>query len=234
MLSYNRIDSTVNPISRASREDEELFEERAAVGNEAAPARRSFLRESDEESELNKAELFEKLSGVRGGERDIPEMSEMLKREKYAPSPRTLVYVDPTVSGADAAPDKSNVVAHTTSVAKTKAKIAVAVYIAVVLALAIAIAFTALSVAGTFQSTSELMSQISGQTEAIDALVAELANADEAALTAAAEKLGLSLPNTGNTLMYDLPETRGPQTFDITTNWFDRLCDGICNLFGGN
>lgn len=225
MLSYSRM-STVSPVSRTPREDESEMDE---IQN---TSRRGFT--TDEEEEVNKSKLFARLSGNRVTEEvDMPEIQELIKGEKYPPSRRTLGYADPSLAEGGAGYD-TNAVVRTTSVAKTRAKIAVAAYIAVILALAIAIAFTALSVSGTFSQAAALSGQIAGQETAITALETELSMIDEAALTAAAIRLGFTLPNTSNTVTYEAPVMRPPQTFEVTTNWFDRLCDGLCKLFGGN
>lgn len=228
MLTTSRREVSIDRYNRLSTKDNQDYAIGLGIANDEInveqPVRRS--RGLAEENEYSVESVGAKLYG--GIAIDSNEADRVLENESALPSARTLNYKNPSYSERYG----ERTIVH--SVSKTRAKIAVAGYIAVILALAIVIAFTAINVSATFASADTLNEQIVAQAATIDQLTNELSTVDEASLIAAANAMGFSLPNTTNTLMYDAPVTRGPQTFDLSTNWFDKLCDGLCKIFGGN
>ncbi|HPG91865.1 MAG TPA: hypothetical protein PK675_00465 [Clostridia bacterium] len=232
MLTTSRREVSIDRYNRLSNKDSQDYATGLDIANDEIsveqPVRRwRDINNNTDENEYSLESIGAKLYG--GVAIDTPDAERTIRNETSLPSARTLNYKNPAYSEKDYT---EKTIVH--SVSKTKGKIAVAAYIAIILALAIAIAFTAISVSSTFASTSALTEEIAAQSATIDTLAAELSTVDEATLIAAAQTMGFSLPNTTNTLMYDTPVTRGPQTFDLSSNWFDKLCDGLCRFFGGN
>lgn len=230
MLTTSRREVSIDRYNRLSTKDNQDYAIGLGIANDEIdmeqPVRRSRGLTDVQDNEYSVESVGAKLYG--GIAIDSNEADRVFENESALPSARTLNYKNPSYSERY----EEKTIVH--SVSKTRAKIVVATYIAVILALAIAIAFTAVNVSATFVSADTLNEQIVAQTATMDQLTAELSTVDEASLIAAANSMGFSLPNTTNTLMYDAPVTRGPQTFDLSTNWFDKLCDGLCKIFGGN
>lgn len=118
------------------------------------------------------------------------------------------------------------------AIAKTRVRIVVAAYLAVVLALAILVAFSAFSASGAYASVQELFNEQNMQQETIDALVEELNNVDPAAILDLASQMGYTLAGPQDSMTYETPKMRAAQHFNVESNWFDKLCEVISNIFG--
>ena len=115
----------------------------------------------------------------------------------------------------------------------TKQKVAIASYAIVVLALIIGISLCSVYVNGAFGAALALNGQYgdaSAQLTHLNELVAE-ENYDE--LVQRAADLGYTEADKANTKRYTEVETRPAQNFEVESNWFDSLCDWLCNAFGG-
>ena len=115
----------------------------------------------------------------------------------------------------------------------TKQKVVIASYAIVVLALIIGISLCSVYVSGAFGQAlmldgqyAELAGEVAELTEQIDAV-------DYTALMERATELGYTEADKANTKRYTEVETRPAQNFEVETNWFDSLCDWLCNAFGG-
>lgn len=117
----------------------------------------------------------------------------------------------------------------------TKTKVTIICYVAIVLALILGISLASVSVSGVYAETAKLTADYNAVLDEVAALEATLAVEDAAALTERAEALGYidSLQGNNNTCNYTQVETRPAQNFHIESNWFDSLCDWLCNAFGG-
>lgn len=129
---------------------------------------------------------------------------------------------------------QSNAVSASKKVS-TKTKVIAVSYVAVVLILVLGIALTSVAVSGAFSEAMTLSAGYQAAVDQVAALEAQLAVEDNAALTARAEALGYTNASqtNANTQTYTVVETRPAQNFNIETNWFDSLCDWLCNVFGG-
>lgn len=115
----------------------------------------------------------------------------------------------------------------------TRTKVMVASYVTVVLALVLAVTLCSVSVAGSFQATTQLKAELGAVSTQLEQLREQLSVEDYEALSQKAESLGYYYPTGSNTQTYTELETRPAQNFDIQTNWFDSLCDWISSVFGG-
>lgn len=117
----------------------------------------------------------------------------------------------------------------------TKTKVAIVCYVAAVLVLVLGIALASVSVSGVFAETTKLTADYAGVVEQVNALEQQLAVEDYVALAERAAELGYidASQVNNNTCTYTEVETRPAQNFNIETNWFDSLCDWLCNVFGG-
>lgn len=117
----------------------------------------------------------------------------------------------------------------------TKTKVAIISYVAVVLVLILGIALASVSVSGVFATTSQLAADYNSVLQDVEVLDQQLAAEDYAALAARATELGYidASQVNNNTCSYTEVETRPAQNFNIESNWFDSLCDWLCNVFGG-
>ncbi len=151
------------------------------------------------------------------------------------PSQRTIEYANPNKISTNVYTQEKQkeVVTYTSSLSKTRQKVAAASYVAIVLVLAIAIILTAGSVSGLYVNAASLEEAYATNKVLVDTLATELATVNEAEIIASAESLGYSLANTNNTVTYSVPKMRDTQMFNIESNWFDKLCDGISNILGG-
>ena len=102
-----------------------------------------------------------------------------------------------------------------------------------VLALVLAVTLCSVSVAGSFQATTQLKAELGAVSTQLEQLREQLSVEDYEALSQKAESLGYYYPTGSNTQTYTELETRPAQNFDIQTNWFDSLCDWISSVFGG-
>lgn len=118
----------------------------------------------------------------------------------------------------------------------TKSKILVSTYVAVVLllVLGIALAIGSMNVLGT--EIEILKSDIATKIAAVTVLEEAVAAMQDDLVIAeiAAGELGLSNPNANNTMYYSAPKTRAAQNYNVERNWFDKLCDWLGGIVGGN
>lgn len=117
----------------------------------------------------------------------------------------------------------------------TKTKVAIVCYVAAVLVLVLGIALTSVSVSGVFAETVKLTADYESVLQDVEALNQQLAVEDYIALAERAAQLGYidASQVNNNTCTYTEVETRPAQNFNIESNWFDSLCDWLCNVFGG-
>ena len=115
----------------------------------------------------------------------------------------------------------------------TKQKIIIASYAIVVLALIIGISLCSVYVKGAFGSAMLLDGEYADLSAQVAELNAEIDAVNYDALMEEASKLGYTEADKANTKRYTEVETRAAQNFDVQTNWFDSLCDWLCNAFGG-
>ena len=115
----------------------------------------------------------------------------------------------------------------------TKQKVMIASYAIVVLALIIGISLCSVYVNGAFRSAMALDGQYVDLSSQIAHLNEQIADEDYDALMQSATELGYTEADKANTKRYTEVETRAAQNFHVQTNWFDSLCDWLCNAFGG-
>ena len=115
----------------------------------------------------------------------------------------------------------------------TKQKVGIARFAAVVLALVVAIAICSVYVGGAFSSAVAKVSDYSDLSAQVAALTEQVSHEDYDALMQRAAELGYTDSSLANTKRYTEVETRPAQNFEVETNWFDSLCDWLCNAFGG-
>lgn len=239
MLTTSRKEVVMDRYNTATRVrgEQEAYGDRLGITeneiNEPARRTTNYFSSEAQENDYSTVDIATKLFG-NALEDDVDTNNQELGDEDLVPSMRTLDYANPRKVNTQGFTENGKVVVHTSSVTKTNTKIAVAAYIAVILVLAVAIAFTTASVSGVFAQTLALGEELSAQGATIESMAAELATVDEVELINMAESLGYHLPNTTNTIMYDAPTMRAPQSFNVTTNWFDQFCDSLCRFFGGN
>ncbi|MCM1289215.1 MAG: hypothetical protein NC132_00945 [Corallococcus sp.] len=115
----------------------------------------------------------------------------------------------------------------------TKTKVATVCYVAAVLILVLGISLAAVSVNGVFAQTATLTADYSTVVKNVEILDGALAAEDVNDLAAKAEQFGYVDTAQSSTQTYDKVETRPAQNFEVKTNWFDSLCDWLCEVFGG-
>ena len=123
----------------------------------------------------------------------------------------------------------------TRSVSKlsTKQKVMIASYAIVVLALIIGISLCSVYVSGAFGSAILLQGSYTDLSTQMSELNEQLGVEDYEDLLQKATELGYTDSTKANTKYYTEVETRPAQNFEVETNWFDSLCDWLCNAFGG-
>ena len=122
---------------------------------------------------------------------------------------------------------------RTLSKFSTKQKIMIASYAIVVLALIIGISLCSVYVSGAFGTALALDGQYVDVSNQLAALNEQIGVEDYDALMQRAAELGYTDSSAANTKRYTEVETRPAQNFEVPTNWFDSLCDWLCNAFGG-
>ena len=116
----------------------------------------------------------------------------------------------------------------------TKQKVMIASYAIVVLALIIGISLCSVYVNGAFGTALALNGQyVDVSNHLADVMNEQIEVADNDKMTERAATLGYTDSSYANTKRYTEVETRPAQNFDVPTNWFDSLCDWLCNAFGG-
>ncbi len=121
-----------------------------------------------------------------------------------------------------------------TSVAlSTKTKIAIASYVLVTLVLVALIAVCSLTVGGSFAKIASTEVSYNEALSELGVLEAATASVSYEQMLASAEALGYSAVDGTNSLEYTVLQTRPAQNYNISTNWFDGLCDWVSGAFGG-
>ena len=115
----------------------------------------------------------------------------------------------------------------------TKQKVMIASYAIIVLALIIGISLCSVYVGGAFGSAVARDARYSELSSQVAELNKQLGVEDYEALMQKASELGYTDSSSANTKKYTEVETRPAQNFEVETNWFDSLCDWLCNAFGG-
>ena len=115
----------------------------------------------------------------------------------------------------------------------TRQKVMVASYVIVVLALIIGISLCSVFVNRAFGSALALDGDYVDVSSQLAQLNEQIGAEDYDALMQRATELGYTDANAASTRRYTEVETRPAQNFDVETNWFDSLCDWLCNAFGG-
>lgn len=150
--------------------------------------------------------------------------------------PTTSADIMPSASTMNLSYDRQYAVGSTVSTAvvlNTKVKVAIASYVIVALVLIALIAVCSVSVSSSF---GLIASQEVAYTEALaelGVLEAAVASVSYEEMLANAEALGYSAVDSSNSLSYTTLETRPAQNYDVSTNWFDSLCDWVSGAFGG-
>ena len=121
---------------------------------------------------------------------------------------------------------------RTASKLNTKAKVAISCYAIVVLALILAVTLCSVSVTTVFGAAISLNDSYTEVSATVDELTAEIQAEDYAELDRRAQELGYTSASSSNTMTYTELETRPAQNFTVESNWFDALCDWLCNVFG--
>ena len=149
-----------------------------------------------------------------------------------------------TASSADAMPSSQTInmtyernysasKTRTASKLSTRQKVAIASYAVVVLALIIGITLCSVYVNGAFTQAVAMDGQFGELAKQVADLNEQVAAEDYDALMQRANELGYTSAEKANTKRYTEVETRPAQNFHVETNWFDSLCDWLCNAFGG-
>ena len=115
----------------------------------------------------------------------------------------------------------------------TKQKVVIASYAIVVLALIIGISLCSVYVSGVFGSAIALDASYSELASQVTELNEQLGVEDYEDLMKKSDELGYTDSSLANTKKYTEVETRPAQNFEVESNWFDSLCDWLCNAFGG-
>lgn len=123
--------------------------------------------------------------------------------------------------------------ARAASKLSTTQKVVIASYAIVVLALIIGVALCSVYVNGAFGSALALDGQYADVSSALSQLDEQIGAEDYDSLMQKAIELGYTDASNANTRKYTEVETRPAQNFKVQTNWFDSLCDWLCNAFGG-
>ena len=112
-------------------------------------------------------------------------------------------------------------------------KVMIASYAVVVLALIIGITLCSVYVNGAFSQALALDGQFGELSAQVAELTEQINSEDYDALMQRATELGYTEADKANTKRYTEVETRPAQNFEVKSNWFDSLCDWLCNAFGG-
>lgn len=115
----------------------------------------------------------------------------------------------------------------------TRSKVMIASYAVVVLALILAVTLCSVSVGSSFGSALTLNQEYVGLSETVAQLADSIQKEDYEALDKRAAELGYVDVSNANQMVYTELETRPAQNFQVESNWFDSLCDWLCNVFGG-
>ena len=115
----------------------------------------------------------------------------------------------------------------------TKQKVMIASYAIVVLALIIGISLCSVYVNKVFDSALALDVDYSNVSSQLAELNVKINAEDYDSLMQRANELGYTEADKANTKRYTEVETRPAQNFEVESNWFDSLCDWLCNAFGG-
>ena len=115
----------------------------------------------------------------------------------------------------------------------TKQKVMIASYAIVVLALIIGISLCSVYVSGAFGSALALDSLYTDVAAQVADLNEQVGIEDYDSLMQRAAELGYTDSSLANTKKYTEVETRAAQNFEVPSNWFDSLCEWLCNAFGG-
>ena len=112
-----------------------------------------------------------------------------------------------------------------------RSKILIASYAAVVLALALIITLTTISVASLFSQVSALEATLNTEKAVVATLDEDIEAAGSAdAVIEKAQEMGMTAGVISGSVA--LPETKAPVEANVSTNWFDSLCDTLSKLFG--
>lgn len=146
------------------------------------------------------------------------------EKEDVMPSIRTRAY-------ASAEEEKSEKKAAQAKISgKTKA--ALIAYVAAVVVFAILIIATGLAVSNINARSAELETEIAVKNERLAALNAEILGlTDMDAIAEAAANNGMQ--KIDSSIAVDLIPATDPVRYEGRTNWFDKFCDFISNIFGG-
>lgn len=121
----------------------------------------------------------------------------------------------------------------TATQSSTKTKVLVASYVVVALALVLAVTLCGVTVSASFAGVNKLAVDYSELEAQVAQLSEQAQYVDYDALAQRAEQLGYIDASKSNTLTYERLQTRPAQNFAVQTNWFDTLCDWICEVIGG-
>ena len=113
-----------------------------------------------------------------------------------------------------------------------KTKVIAASYSIVVLALICAIAFCSVGVGTTFSAVQTLDATYSEVVDTVDQLAVQVQTQDTASLVTKATELGFVDVSQANSATFASLATRPAQNLTVESNWFDSLCDWLCNVFG--
>ena len=120
----------------------------------------------------------------------------------------------------------------TVSKTSTKTKVLVASYVVVVLALVLAVSLCAVNVSGAFSSAIVLDQQYAQAVETANQLEALTQVENYSEMVQKATNLGFVDVSASTTQSYTGLATRPAQNFAVESNWFDSLCDWLCNIIG--
>lgn len=112
-----------------------------------------------------------------------------------------------------------------------KGKLLIVLYAAVVVLFASIIITNAITIDGYDAELSKLETELSEAEVALDSALAQSAVVDETEIKNQAIANGM-VEATGSVGYEVIPIAPGPD-YQINTNWFDRMCDGVSSVFGG-
>ncbi len=121
---------------------------------------------------------------------------------------------------------------NTVTKTSTKTKVLVTSYIVVVLALVLAVSLCAVNVSGAFSSAIALDNQYGEAVTTASELEALTQVENYSEMVQKATNLGFVDVSASNTQNYTGLATRPTQNFAVESNWFDSLCDWLCNIIG--
>ena len=191
-----------------------------------------FSSQSDVSSEtyLSRSELAQKLCGPSYNEEyDIMDnANEDFTDPDLMPSVTTMQI---TRSPYYQQPAKAQQKEVTKQRYTARSKILIASYAAVVLALALIITLTTISVASLFSQVSALEATLNTEKAVVATLDEDIEAAGSAdAVIEKAQEMGMTAGVISGSVA--LPETKAPVEANVSTNWFDSLCDTLSKLFG--